>query len=82
MEPNGRGWIDKQQDCPEGELRGWATLIKRTEDVRKYSAEQGSPESEALESGIQGVTQRDSARPGLPKRKEFADKGAALYAKA
>ncbi len=44
--------------------------MKITEDVRKYAAEQGISESEALESGMQG------------KRKEFADKGAELYAKA
>ena len=56
--------------------------MKITEDVRKYAAEQGLAESEALESGMQAVTQCDSARPGFPKRKEFVEQGAELYAKA
>ena len=56
--------------------------MKITEDVRKYAAEQGLAESEALESGRQAVTQCDSARPGFPKRKEFVEHGAELYAKA
>ncbi len=44
--------------------------MKITEDVRKYAAEQGLAESEALESGMQ------------EKRNEFAKKGSELYAKA
>ena len=44
--------------------------MKITEDVRKYAAEQGLAESEALESGM-----KDKAR-------EFAETGADLYAKA
>ena len=44
--------------------------MKITEDVRKYAAEQGLAESEAVESGLQA------------KAKEFADKGAEVYAKA
>jgi phosphomethylpyrimidine synthase len=44
--------------------------MKITEDVRKYAAEQGLAESEALESGMQ------------EKSEEFAAKGAELYAKA
>jgi hypothetical protein len=31
---------------------------------------------------MQAVTQRDSARPGFPKRKELVDQGSELYAKA
>ncbi len=31
---------------------------------------------------MQSVTQRDSARPGFPKRKDFQESGAELYAKA
>lgn len=67
---NGRGWVDNQKDCPEGERRGPATLVKITEDVRKYAAEQGLAEAEALESGMK------------EKSREFAEKGAELYAKA
>jgi phosphomethylpyrimidine synthase len=44
--------------------------MKITEDVRKYAAEQGIAEAEALESGMQ------------EKSKEFSEAGAELYAKA
>ena len=43
--------------------------MKITEDVRKYAAEHGLTDSEAIESGMQ------------EKRKEFLEKGAELYAK-
>jgi phosphomethylpyrimidine synthase len=43
--------------------------MKITEDVRKFAAEQGLAEPEALESGLR------------VKAKEFADKGAEVYAK-
>ncbi len=43
--------------------------MKITEDVRKYAAEQGLVEAEALESGMQ------------EKRDEFLEKGAEVYAK-
>ncbi len=44
--------------------------IRVRQDVRKYAAEQGIAEEAALESGMQ------------EKRKEFAEQGAELYAKA
>jgi phosphomethylpyrimidine synthase len=44
--------------------------MKITEDVRKYAAEQGIDEEEALEKGM-------SAKSG-----EFVEKGAEVYAKA
>ena len=44
--------------------------MKITEDVRKYAAEQGIAEEEALKKGMEA------------KSKEFADKGSELYAKA
>ncbi len=44
--------------------------MKITEDVRKYAAEQGIAESEALESGME------------EKGKELVEQGAELYAKA
>jgi phosphomethylpyrimidine synthase len=43
--------------------------MKITEDVRKYAAQHGLSESEAIESGMQ------------EKRKEFLEKGAEIYAK-
>jgi phosphomethylpyrimidine synthase len=42
--------------------------MKITEDVRKYAAEQGIAESEALEKGLK------------EKSAEFVEKGAAIYA--
>jgi phosphomethylpyrimidine synthase len=44
--------------------------MKITEDVRKYAAEQGIAEEEALKKGME------------EKSKEFAEKGAEVYAKA
>ena len=44
--------------------------MKITEDVRKYAAEQGIAEAEALESGMQ------------EKRKEFSEAGSKIYSKA
>jgi len=44
--------------------------MKITEDVRKYAAEQGIAEEEALKKGME------------EKSREFADKGSELYAKA
>jgi phosphomethylpyrimidine synthase len=51
-------------------LPGLGELVKITEDVRKYAAEQGIAESEALKSGME------------EKAKEFVEKGAEVYAKA
>ena len=53
----------------QGEIRGRTKLVKITEDVLKYAAEQGISENEAFESGLKA------------KGKEFADKGAELYSK-
>jgi phosphomethylpyrimidine synthase len=44
--------------------------MRITEDVRKFAAEQGIKESEALESGLKA------------KAKEFAEKGAEVYARS
>jgi len=44
--------------------------MKLTEDVRKYAADQGIAEEEALKKGMEA------------KSKEFQEKGAELYAKA
>ncbi len=44
--------------------------MKITEDVRKYAAEQGIKEEEALAAGM------------AEKAEEFVDKGAEVYAKA
>ena len=44
--------------------------MKITEDVRKYAADQGVSEQEALQEGME------------EKSREFAEKGSELYAKA
>jgi phosphomethylpyrimidine synthase len=44
--------------------------MKITEDVRKYAAEQGIAENEALKKGLK------------EKSAEFVEKGSELYAKA
>jgi len=44
--------------------------MKITEDVRKYAAEQGVSEEEALDEGLE------------EKSREFSKSGAELYAKA
>ena len=44
--------------------------MKITEVVRKYAAEQGVSEEEALKNGMEA------------KSKEFADKGSEIYAKS
>ena len=43
--------------------------MKITEDVRKYAAEHGLTDTEAIETGLQ------------EKRKEFREQGAEIYAK-
>ena len=50
-------------------LRG-RSIVNITEDVRKYAAEQGVAEEEALAKGM------------AEKSKEFVEKGAEVYAKA
>ena len=50
-------------------LRGRSS-VNITEDVRKYAAEQAISEEEALKKGME------------EKSKEFAEKGAEVYAKA
>jgi phosphomethylpyrimidine synthase len=44
--------------------------MKITEDVRKYAAEQGVAEEEALKAGME------------EKSRQFVEKGAEIYAKA
>jgi hypothetical protein len=62
----GSDWVDDIQGHPRGRVRrAWQTR----QDVRRYAAEQGIAEAETLESGLQA------------KAKEFANKGAEVYAK-
>jgi hypothetical protein len=54
----------------EGELAGLTKLVKVTEDVRKFAAEQGITEESAIEEGLK------------QKATEFTKSGAEVYAKA
>jgi hypothetical protein len=48
---SGSGRVDDIQGHPQGEIRGLTKLVKITEDVRKYAAEQGITEESAIQSG-------------------------------
>jgi len=62
--------IDDIKGHPQGELRGRSKLVKITEDVRKYAAQRGLTDAEAIEEGLK------------QKATEFNDAGAEIYAKA
>jgi hypothetical protein len=66
---SGSGRVDDIQSHPQGEFRGQTNLVKITEDVRKYAAEHGLTNAEAIESGME------------EKRKEFVEQGSEVYAK-
>jgi phosphomethylpyrimidine synthase len=53
----------------EGAKTAHFCSMRITEDVRKYAAERGLTDAEAIESGMQ------------EKRKEFLEQGAEIYAK-
>ena len=67
---SGSGRIDDIKSHPRGDLRGQTKIVKITEDVRKYAAEQGIAEEEALTKGM------------AEKSHEFAKAGAEIYSKA
>jgi hypothetical protein len=66
---SGSGRVDDIKGHPKGELRGQTKLVKITEDVRKYAAQQGIDESAAIERGLR------------EKAEEFQHAGAEIYAK-
>ena len=67
---SGSARVDSTNVLPSGELRGLTKLIKITEDVRKYAAEQELSEAEALQAGME------------QKARDFAEAGAEIYGKA
>jgi phosphomethylpyrimidine synthase len=66
---SGSGWVDDIKSHPQGELRGLTKFVKITEDVRKYAAEHGVAEGEAVERGLAARAQ------------EFSEAGAEVYSK-
>jgi len=66
---SGSDWVDDIQGHPQGQLRGLTKLVKITEDVRKFAAEQQISEQEALQFGLE------------QKAKEFVYKGSEVYVK-
>ncbi len=66
---SGSGRVDDIQSHPQGEFRGQTNLVKITEDVRKYAAQQGIEESAAIEQGLR------------EKAEEFQHAGAEIYSK-
>ena len=62
--------IDDIKGHQQGEIRGRTKLVKITEDVRKYAAQRGLTDAEAIEEGLK------------QKAIEFNDAGAEIYAKA
>jgi len=62
--------VDDIQSHPQGEFRGQTKLIKITEDVRKFAAEQKLSEEDAVKRGLD------------EKAAEFVRKGWKVYAKA
>ena len=67
---SGSGRVDDIQSHPQGEFRGQTKLIKITDDVRKFAAEQEISEKQALQVVLE------------QKAKEFAEKGAEVYTTA
>ncbi|MEA3189396.1 MAG: phosphomethylpyrimidine synthase [Chthoniobacter sp.] len=66
----GKSETDWLNASPQGDFARLGKVIKITEDVRKYAAEQGVAEEEALQKGL------------AEKSAEFVEKGAEVYAKA
>jgi hypothetical protein len=62
-----RSFLSRRSAAKEDSVGGCS--MKITEDVRKYAAEHGLTDAEAIESGLQ------------EKRKEFLEQGSEVYAK-
>jgi hypothetical protein len=67
--PSGSARVDSTEWLPAGEIRGLTKLVKITEDVRKYAAEHGLTDAEAIERGLE------------EKSREFVEQGSDVYAK-
>ena len=94
---SGSAPVDSTNVLPAGELRGVTKLIKITEDVRKYAAEQEISDAEALQAGMEqkaeeyrrvgagGIDSQKASPEGSAAREQpnqFAGAGAEIYSKA
>ena len=50
---NGNARVDDIKGHPRGEIRGLTKLVKITEDVRKFAAQQKLSEAEALQAAME-----------------------------
>jgi hypothetical protein len=66
---SGSGRVDDIQSHPQGELRGPTKLVKITEDVRRYAAQEGIDESSVIDHGLR------------EKADEFQKTGSEIYSK-
>jgi hypothetical protein len=64
---SGSGRVDDIKSHPQGGLRGLTKIVKITEDVRKFAAEQKISEEQALRVGLE------------QKANEFVERGAEVY---
>jgi phosphomethylpyrimidine synthase len=64
---SGSARVDSTNVLPPGGVRGQTNFVKITEDVRKYAAEHGMSEEDALQSGME------------QKSREFHEAGSAVY---
>ena len=67
---SGSGRVDDIKGHPQGEIRGLTKLVKITEDVRKFAAEQKLSADLALQAGME------------QKAREFSESGSEIYSKA
>jgi hypothetical protein len=66
---SGSARVDSANVLPSGEFRGPTKLIKITEDVRRYAAQEGIDETSVIDHGLR------------TKAREFRDAGAEVYSK-
>ena len=67
---SGSGRVDSMERLPNGEIRGLTKLVKITEDVRKFAAQQELSEADVLKAGME------------QKSREFSESGSEIYSKA
>ena len=74
---SGSGWIDDIQSHPQGELRGQTKLVKITEDVRKYAAENAldEPSRSNMECGRKLRSSSTAEQKFIPNHDEWSEMG-------